>query len=302
MKNIDNLLTLPSMIVGFPGTTVPDNLQTAIQAQSIGGLILFRGNFGEDRRPLTTQLRDLNERYGILIAIDQEGGRVQRLTAAHGLSDYPSARDVAATMSVDSAYELYRRMARELVNEGINLNFGPVVDLDVDPNCPIIGHYGRSYGRDPQRVTDYAAAFIAAHRDTGVLTCVKHFPGHGSARTDSHLGFTDITETWQPDELEPYRQLQRRGLIDMVMVGHLFHRGIDPLFPATLSPIHLRVLREEIGFTGPVVTDDLVMKAISDHYPPGEVIRRATDAGCNFLIWRDAQAMTVDSSRKISID
>jgi beta-N-acetylhexosaminidase len=275
----------PAVIAGFTGTEITPDFLAAIEAGWVQGVILFRDNFTGDWRSLMKNLSALAGRFGLIIAIDQEGGRVQRFTSAQGFTDFPSARDVAAG-SVKAAYDLYRKMARELADVGVDLNFGPVVDLDIDPQCPIIGHYGRSYGADPNQVAAYAEAFVQAHRDEGLLTCLKHFPGHGSSRQDSHLGFTDITDTWSPVELEPYRILIGKNLADMVMVGHLFHHGIDPEAPATLSRAHLRVLRETLGFTGPTVTDDLVMGAIADHYTGDEANRLALDAGCDILIRR----------------
>jgi beta-N-acetylhexosaminidase len=276
----------PHFLAGFPGTEIPPQLVKAIQAGTVGGIILFRHNFTGDWRTLLRTLRTLADQYNLWLTLDQEGGRVQRLTSSHGCTDFLSAREIAAG-TLEAAYDTYRTMARELVGAGFNLNLGPVVDLDVNPDCPIIGHYGRSYGRDPELVAAYAGAFIQAHRDEGLKTCLKHFPGHGSSREDSHLGFTDITTTWTPDELEPYRILISKGLADMVMIGHLFHRDVDPIYPATLSAAHLRVLRDDLGFQGPVMTDDMLMGAIINGYTRDEANQLALKAGCNLLVYRE---------------
>jgi beta-N-acetylhexosaminidase len=154
-------------------------------------------------------------------------------------------------------------MAEELAQAGVNLNFGPVVDLNSYPGNPVIARRKRSFGADPKAVAALARAFITAHREANVVTAAKHFPGHGSSRSDSHKVLADISQSWRESELEPYRLLARDGLLDMVMVGHLYH----PRFsdgegvPASLSERAIRALRADgyIGFKGVVVSDDMEM-------------------------------------------
>ena len=175
--------------------------------------------------------------------------------------------------------------AEMLHSLGINLNLAPVVDLDLRPDNPVIGRYERSFSPDPATVSRHASAWIEAHRRKGIVCCLKHFPGHGSSRDDSHLGFVDITGAWQDQELEPYRRLIGEGMADAVMIGHLFNSRLDPLYPATLSRATIDgLLRRDLGFQGAVITDDMQMKAITDHYGLAEACVMALTAGADILI------------------
>ena len=160
---------------------------------------------------------------------------------------------------------------RVLAAAGFNLNFAPLVDLDVNPANPIIGRFARSFSADPGIVVPpRPGRDRGAPRQQGVRCCLKHFPGHGSSRQDSHLGFTDVSDTWEPLELAPFRELIARGLADSVMTAHIFNRRLDPEFPATLSQKTVTgLLRQELGFAGAVISDDMDMKAISAEYEPG---------------------------------
>lgn len=174
--------------------------------------------------------------------------------------------------------------AERLKAAGANHNFAPVVDLNLNPDSPAIGRYGRSFSADPTVVVEQAAAFIRAHRDQGITTTLKHFPGHGSASADSHAGFVDVTATWQPVELEPYRQLIAQGLVDSVMTAHVFNAQLDPDAVATLSkPIITGLLRDEMGFDGVVFSDDMQMGAIADSYSFAEAVVATVNAGVDVV-------------------
>lgn len=222
------------------------------------------------------------------IALDQEGGIVERLTKAVGFTEVPSARTVAARYSPHEAAAIYGRMAKSLVALGFTVNFGPVVDLDTNPDNPIIGKYGRSFSADPKTVIGYAEAFIGAHRAAGLITALKHFPGHGSSTADSHKGFVDITRTWKPAELDPYKALISRGYDDMVMVGHLYNAKYDPdgsELPSSLSKRWITgVLRGELGYHGVVITDDLDMGAIRKRFSIAQAAIMAVEAGADILL------------------
>ncbi|NOQ47430.1 MAG: glycoside hydrolase family 3, partial [Desulfobulbaceae bacterium] len=168
----------------------------------------------------------------------------------------------------------------------INFNLAPVVDLDCNPDNPIIGGYERSFSTDPGLVARFADAFIAAHHQQKVACCLKHFPGHGSAGSDSHLGFVDITEHWRQEELRPFSTLFRDGFCDAVMTAHVVQRTLDPSgMPATLShEIISGMLRNGLGFTGVILTDDLQMRAISDKWGFKEAVQRAVLAGIDMVI------------------
>ena len=220
-----------TIMVGFSGQSEHDPGVKAVRDQLakglIGGVVLYPENIGSARqlRLLTAYLLNANSTLVPFIAVDQEGGRVQRLDRRTGHTHYPSAQKMGrdATLTPEEARRIYGGMAKELAGAGINLNFGPVVDLSLNPWNAVIARRKRSYGSDAATVTSLARSFIAAHREANVATVAKHFPGHGSSWSDSHKSLPDISRSWQESELEPYVALAHDGLLDMVMVGHLYH-------------------------------------------------------------------------------
>ena len=168
---------------------------------------------------------------------------------------------------------------------GVNLNLAPVVDLNSNPDNPIIGRYERSFGADVETVVTHARATIEEHRRVGVLTSLKHFPGHGSSLEDSHLGLPDVSEVWDEAELEPYRVLIAEGNADLVMTAHLFNRQLDEDLPASLSyETTTGLLRDQLGFAGVVITDDLGMGALTDGYSLRERLKLVIEAGADILL------------------
>lgn len=182
---------------------------------------------------------------------------------------------------------MYDGLAKGVRDWGFNVNFAPVVDLAVNPNNQVIAKFGRAYGKTGDVVASYAAEVVAAHHAAGLLTALKHFPGHGSSTADSHEGFVDITKTWKPTELDPYRALIANGYQDFVMVGHLIDTEIDPSgLPSSLSKQWIEdMLRGQLGFTGVVITDDLEMGAIRDHFNLKETVTKAVRAGVDVLLF-----------------
>ena len=283
-------------MLGFRGETAPAWLERAIR-RGLGGVILFDRNVDgtvqnvsspAQLRRLTADLRDAAE-GGLLVAVDQEGGRVRRLKETAGFSGGEFLRKTALELAgegFEAGARAAAACAEMLADCGINLNFAPVVDLDAEPQCPVIGRYGRSFGVDPDTVCRHAALWIAAHHARGVLCCLKHFPGHGSARGDTHAGFVDASETWRPEELEPYRRLTAAGFDDAVMSAHLVVRPLDPSgAPATLSrPMLTGLLRENIGFQGLICTDDMQMGAIRDRWSYREAVQLAFLAGADCIL------------------
>ncbi|GBD13305.1 Beta-hexosaminidase [bacterium HR24] len=158
------------------------------------------------------------------------------------------------------------------------------MDVNLNPQNPIIGRLGRSFSADPRAVTDHALEFIRAHHQRGVLCTLKHFPGHGSSRADTHLGFVDVTDTWSPVELEPYRHIIAAGEADVVMTAHVFNARLDPDYPATLSRKTIGgLLRGELGFQGVVMSDDLQMGAIRERYSYERAVELCILAGVDLL-------------------
>jgi len=286
------------LMLGFRGTTLtPDNPIVAdVRDRHLGGVILFASDLpsGSTERNIESpgQVRALCEALretadgGLLIGIDQEGGLVARLGPEHGFPPTRSAAELGATGDPAVTRAASEEIAAMLADLGINLNFAPVVDVNTNPANPVIGQIDRSFSSDPYVVAAHAAAFVEGHRVHGVLTSLKHFPGHGSSQADSHAGFVDVTTTWDPLELIPYRELAGQGLIDTVMAAHVFNANWDDEHPASLSAnVIQEMLRGQIGFAGPVVSDDMGMGAITKQYAFEEAIRLAIVAGNDLLVF-----------------
>jgi beta-N-acetylhexosaminidase len=289
------------LLVGFSGTEVPgnDEIRDLVCTVKVGGVILFERDVatGKPRnlvnpdqvRRLTRDLQGL-ARFCVgrplFIAADNEGGRVMRLSPRVGFPAWPSAQELGESDDVDATRDEARRMGAELRDAGINWNLAPVVDVALNPHNPAVVALGRSFSSDPARVTAHARAFIEGMHEAGILTALKHFPGHGSSLRDSHAGFTDVTDTADLDaELAPYRALIALGLADSVMTAHVFNRGLDPWDPATLSRYTVqRILRGWLGYKGVIVSDDLLMGAIIRHYGLGEAAVAALGAGVDVLL------------------
>ena len=282
-------------IVGFLGCEVGADhwIVKAIQRDRLGGVILFDRNVDasiqnihspEQLKRLVFCLQQYAENT-LFVAMDQEGGAVCRLKERDGFLESFSATTLAE-QGVVATKRAATLMATMLADHGITLNFAPVVDLDLNQDNPIISRYGRSFGKMPEAVVGHAAVFIEAHHHYGIGCCLKHFPGHGSAGGDSHLGFVDITDCWQEDELKPYRRLIDLGCCDGIMTAHLVHRGLDPTgLPATLSSRMVNgMLRQQLGFTGVIFSDDLQMRAISNGWSYAEAVQQAVLAGVDVLV------------------
>lgn len=286
------------ILVGFPGTRPAEPWPTRIAAMiadgRIGGVILFGHNIRGPKQVsgLTEAMIAAGGRLPPFVAVDQEGGYIQRFRRREGFKGLPSSARTIAKQGLCEAWVAYANMARELATFGVNVNLGPVVDLNINPQSPAIGRLRRSYGIEPGAVTDYARQFIGAHAASGVLTAAKHFPGHGSAALDPHKRVVDITRTWQPQELEVFRALARDDGVAMVMVGHLIHPGFsDGDRPTSLSRRAMTgELRERLGFDGLIVTDDLGMEAITDRYGLEDAAVMAVRAGADILIFANQRA------------
>jgi len=300
------------IMVGFLGDNERDAGVMAVRDQLakgvIGGVVLYPDNIGspEGLRALTAFLRNAKTWPPPFIAVDQEGGLVQRLTRQNGHHYFPSARSVGRNpsyASAESAERLYASMAEELAHAGFNLNFGPVVDLNLNPSNPVIGQRDRSFGADPKIVTMLARAFITAHRAADIVTVAKHFPGHGSSHMDSHKALADISSSWEEIELDPYRALAKEGMLDGVMIGHLYHPRFSDgaKLPASLSSKAVRALRNKdwIGFDGVVFSDDMEMGAVAHDYSFDERIIKAINAGTDLLVFTNVKTRDIELGPKI---
>ncbi len=285
------------IMVGFRGLVVTDDHAVVrdIRGRHIGGVILFdydvpTGTYGrniDSERQLKVLTSSLQKRAAIplFVAIDQEGGKVNRLKEVCGFPPTLSQQRLGRVNDLKKTAKQAEITAGLLARTGINLNLAPVVDLNINPKSPIIGRVERSFAREPLVVTRHALAVIEAYHRYGILTALKHFPGHGSARGDTQDIFVDVTGQWKPIELEPFRSLIRQGQADLVMTAHIFNKNLDPVWPATLSEKTITdLLRRDMGFDGVVISDDLQMKAIVDRYGLETTVKQAILAGVDILI------------------
>ena len=283
-------------LMGFTGPCLEPGswLDVALEEGRLGGVLLFdrnvRGlvqNFTSPAQlqDLTAQLQERSAAF-LLIAVDQEGGKVCRLKEKDGFLASYMAAELGQQAAEQSTAVASAALAAELARYGINFNLAPVADVDLNPANPIIAAYGRSFSKNENQVAEHCRAFIAAHHSHNIACCLKHFPGHGSAQGDSHLGFVDISQDWQEKELEPYQLLFTEGFSDAVMTAHLIHSQLEPAgLPTSLSPtVVTTMLRDQLNFQGLIITDDLQMKAITDHYGYKEAVQRAIIAGSDLLI------------------
>jgi beta-N-acetylhexosaminidase len=289
------------LLVGFRGTTADNSraILDDIRLRSLGGVVLFSTDqpsgdpvrniaSPEQLGELTAALQDAaaGSKPGLplFVSIDQEGGLVARLDPAHGFPPTDSAAALGARGDASSTRAAGRAIGDTLRRAGLNLNLAPVVDLNVNPENPVIGALDRSFGADPRLVTAQAGAFIRGHHDRGVLTTLKHFPGHGSSTADSHLGVVDVTDTWKPIELDPYRRLIPDGLADAILTAHVFNAQLDARHPATLSAATIDgLLRDDLRYDGVVISDDMQMGAIRQAYGYDDAVRLAILAGVDIL-------------------
>jgi beta-N-acetylhexosaminidase len=272
-------------MVGFMGTAVTPELASFIKEYKPGGVILFSRNLEsvEQIVELTNELQRASSTSPLLISIDQEGGRVSRLPK--GFTIFPPCELLGRCNSSELAYAAAATIAKELKAVGINMNMAPVLDVNSNPDNPVIGD--RAFSSVPEEVGEMALVTAAGLQDNKVVACGKHFPGHGDTNADSHkeLPVVDASrERLEAIEFPPFRRAAAAGVATM-MTAHVLYKGLDDQLPATLSPaIITNLLREEMRYEGVVLTDDLEMHAIVDHYGVGDAAVRAILAGCDVLL------------------
>jgi beta-N-acetylhexosaminidase len=274
------------IIGGFDGTTAPDSLRQMLSSGLLGGVIYFKRNYETPLQiwQLSNSLQSCQAPYPLFIAIDQEGGIVQRLKAPY-FSDFPGQYRLGQKNDPALAFRFGQAIARELGAVGINLNFAPVLDVNTNPANPIIGQ--RALSHDPQVVGVLGREICAGLRQMAIIPCGKHFPGHGDTSVDSHLDLPVIDHDrhrLEQIEMLPFRRVIAAGL-EMLMTAHVLYTELDPIYPATLSPrIIDTILRQEWGFDGLIITDDLEMKGISGRYDVPTAALLAVQAGCDLLL------------------
>jgi len=282
------------LMVGIRGAQLNNEFmeqtRQQIAAGEIGGIILFKHNIknGTQLKNFIAAINRIKAPLPLLLAVDEEGGKVRRLRKSQGFEEFPSAAYIGKNLSLKEAFDTYYRMAIQIRKTGLNLNLGPVVDVNVNGSSPAIGKLKRSFSSDPVSVYNFSKTFIEAHRKAGVLTTLKHYPGHGSSREDTHNDLTDISGSWEKIEQIPFRRLIDSSMVDLIMAGHLFDHNIDKNYPASLSAIHIQQnLRNKLGFQGVVLTDDLQMGAIIKRYGLEEIVIAAVNSGSDILQFSD---------------
>lgn len=299
------------LLVGYPSKEIsPDDATIKdIKEGKVGGIILFEKNISPTNsyiklKQLTWTLQK-EAPLPLFMAIDQEGGRVNRLKQKYGFPKTVSAAYLGQVANMDSTRFYAEMTASTLAGLGFNVNFAPVVDLAINKNNPVIAKIDRSYSENPDSVAMQAEQVIEAHRKFNIVTVLKHFPGHGSSHSDTHLGIADVTEYWQAKEVSPYSTLIKDGEIDAVMTAHIVNKKLDKKgLPGTLSKsIVTGLLRDSLNYDGVVFSDDMQMHAITKHYGLEKSIKLSIQAGVDVLIFSNniqgSENRTVDTVHDI---
>ncbi len=295
-KNIPIEVKIGQMlVVGFNGYEINDEVKNYINHYHIGGVILFNrslsGNTPNIKDPaqvkkLTTDLQNEEKMVKLFISIDQEGGYVARLNEKNGFYKTKTAEELGKKKNTKATYLEAKKIATTLKEYGFNVNYAPTIDVNVNPKNPVIGKHERSFSADPKMVTKHALAYIKAHDDLGIITTIKHFPGHGSSTTDSHKEFVNITNTYKNYELDPFKDIIKSGYKGGVLTSHVMNTNIDKTYPASLSKILLTdILRNKLGFDGVIFSDDFKMKAIEAQWSLEETLVQAINSGTDVLIY-----------------
>jgi beta-N-acetylhexosaminidase len=299
------------VMVGFRGLEVNNEhfIVQDIRERHVGGIVLFDYDVPTQRtvrniespsqvKALIASLKSASA-TPLLVAIDQEGGIIARLKERHGFPPTVSHQRLGELNDLETTHKQAALVAKTLADLGINLNLAPVVDLCINPDNPIIARYERCFSANPLVVTHHALQFIRAHHEQGVLCALKHFPGHGSSTADSHLGLTDVTRTWSRVELDPYVRIIEAEQADAIMTAHVFIANLDKQYPATLSQATITdILRKELNYDGVVISDDMQMGAIINHYGFEMAIRNAIEAGVDILVFANNSVYEEDVARR----
>ncbi len=286
------------LMVGIDGDVISEEIKNYIKVYNIGGVILFNHSTNNEKKgnlvnpkqleKLTSDIQNIS-RIKLFISIDQEGGKITRLKEADKIWNIstPSHKALGDSDNQQYIYDQAFQMALSLASYGINMNFAPVVDVNVNPDNPIIAKYDRSFSSNPNKVIRDAKMFIKGQTDAGIISVIKHFPGHGSSATDSHLGTVDVTNTYQDYEIKPFKTiLTDPNYKGAVMSAHIFNKNIDDKLPASLSYNFItKILREEFKFDGVVFSDDLKMKAIEDNFTLEEALVDVVNSGSDVIIY-----------------
>jgi beta-N-acetylhexosaminidase len=268
----------------------------------VGNVILYAKHIDKENpesslRAITNHIQELAP-IPLFIGIDEEGGRVNRLKPAYGFPRTLSAQRLGFIHKQDCTQYYARQSAETMARLGINMNFAPSLDVNVNPQNPVIGGVERSYSENEAIVAQHGAWMIAAQKEWGIVNVVKHFPGHGSSTTDSHYGMADVSDSWQSRELYPFQKLIQSNQAQAIMTAHIVNAQLDEnKLPATLSKRMVHdLLRSQWGYDGVVISDDMQMHAISKFFGLEEAIIMAINAGVDMIMF----ANNIELSSKIT--
>lgn len=298
------------ILIGMPKAELDEKVLEEVRKGKVGALIFFEKNIPNKSNAFAS-VKKMTWTYQkaasipLFICIDQEGGKVNRLKEKYGFTRSITAGALGSYKSLDSVRFYADATAATLAGLGFNVNFAPCVDLAINKDNTVIAKPERSYSANPDTVIMMAKEVIKQHRKYGVITSIKHFPGHGSSKEDTHFGIADVTNTWSEPELKPYQVLIDSGYVDGVMTSHIVNKNLDPKgYPGTLSKDILDgILRKRLGYNGVVFSDDMQMHAISKYYGLEETIRLAINAGVDVMCFSNniagSDERTVDKVHSI---
>jgi beta-N-acetylhexosaminidase len=277
------------ILIGMPKAEVDPVVLEEVRQGKAGSIIYFEKNIPKDNS--FAEFKKMSWTYQqaapipLFISIDQEGGKVNRLKEKYGFPRSITAKAMGKDKMLDSVRFYAGSIAANLAGLGINVNFAPCVDLAVNPENTVIVKPERAFSSNEDSVAILAIEYIKQHRKVGVITSLKHFPGHGSSKEDTHFGVADVTTTWDERELKPYKIIIDSGYVDAVMTSHIVNKSLDKAgLPGTLSKDILDgILRKKLGFNGVVFSDDMQMHAIAKNYGLEETIKLAINAGVDIM-------------------
>jgi len=263
----------------------------AIESGKVGSIILFEKNISfESPKKNIKEIIGYSQKKApipLFVSIDEEGGKVNRLKTRYGFPKTVTAEYLGNLNNVDSTRYYAAKTASTLHSLGLNMNFAPSIDVNINPNNPVIGRMGRSFSKEHEIITKHASIVVETHKNHKVGTTLKHFPGHGSSLSDTHLGIADVTGTWTINELYPYKAMIDSGVVSAIMTAHIVNGVLDQTKrPATLSaPIVTDLLRGFLGYKGVIFSDDMQMKAIASEFGLEEAIKGSILAGVDILLF-----------------
>ncbi len=281
------------IITGITGTTLNNEDRNFLETENIGGVVLFAHNYESSAQlaELINNIQQTRKEYPLFVATDHEGGRVQRFK--NQFTVFPPMNELAKLGSPKLCFEAHHIMAQELSACGVNLNFSPVCDIWTNPNNKVIGD--RSFGSDADTVSKYVSAAIRGLQTAKIMACAKHFPGHGSTLKDSHFDLPIVKTTMEElknSELVPFiKAIKSR--VEFVMMGHLIVDAIDQELPCSLSKNAHNLLRKELKFQKVIISDDMEMKAITDHHGMGPATVLALKAGTDIMLYRSTASARI---------